>query len=211
MPGEHVDLCGLRPGRGEPRRRHRHHGRRRGRACRHRLWLRGDSGSLDRDATRQGGHRELSLLKRIPVTSRPFLSKGRHERKRCRWKTPRSPSKRLYSRPVPSYQQPLILPLIIRNQAFSSVAKRRFSKLFSTYLTCRNVAFCSEALQTVKGQKIFPLDSFDSAVPLFQLHPVFDADSSQAPSGNTMSRFVGLGDKSWYNFKNSFQTQRVEF
>lgn len=26
-----------------------------------------------------------------------------------------------------------------------------------------------------------------------------------------MSRFVGLGDKSWDNFKNYFQTQDVEF
>ena len=50
-----------------------------------------------------------------------------------------------------------------------------------------------------------------SAVPSFQLHPVFSAVSSRAPPSNTVSRFVGLRDKSWDNFKNYFQTQGLEF
>ena len=56
-----------------------------------------------------------------------------------------------------------------------------------------------------------PLDGFGSAVPSFQLRPVFGAVSSQVPPGNAMSCFVGLGDKSWDNFKNFFQTQGFEF
>ena len=58
---------------------------------------------------------------------------------------------------------------------------------------------------------LFPLDGFDSAVPSFQLRPVFGAVSNRVPPGNAMSRFVGLGDKSWDNFKNYFETQDVEF
>ena len=58
---------------------------------------------------------------------------------------------------------------------------------------------------------LLPLDGFGSAVPSFQLHPVFDAVSSRVPSGNAMSRFVVFGDKSWDNFRNFFQTQDVEF
>ena len=58
---------------------------------------------------------------------------------------------------------------------------------------------------------LLPLDGFGSAVPSFQLHPVFGAVSSRVPPGNAMSCFVGLEDKSWDNFKNSFQTQDVEF
>ena len=58
---------------------------------------------------------------------------------------------------------------------------------------------------------LFPLGGSVSAVPSFQLRPVFSAVSSRVPSGGTMSRFVGPGDKSWDNFKNFFQTQDVEF
>lgn len=58
---------------------------------------------------------------------------------------------------------------------------------------------------------LFPLDGFGSAVPSFQLHPVFGAVSNRVPPGNAMSCFVGLGDKSRDNFKNFFQTQWVEF
>ena len=58
---------------------------------------------------------------------------------------------------------------------------------------------------------LFPLDGVDSAVPSFQLHPVFGAVSNRVPPGNAMSCFVGPGDKSWDNFKNFFQTQDVEF
>ena len=58
---------------------------------------------------------------------------------------------------------------------------------------------------------LFPLDGFGSAVPSLQLHPVFGAASNRVPPGDTMSRFVGFGDKSWDNFKNFFQTQGFEF
>ena len=58
---------------------------------------------------------------------------------------------------------------------------------------------------------LFPLDGFSSAVPSFQLRPVFGAVSSRVPPSNTMSCFVGFGDKSRDNFKNFFQTQGFEF
>ena len=58
---------------------------------------------------------------------------------------------------------------------------------------------------------LLPLDGFGSAVPSFQLHPVFGAASSRVPPGDTMSRFVGFGDKSWDNSKNYFQTQGFDF
>ena len=58
---------------------------------------------------------------------------------------------------------------------------------------------------------LFPLDGIGSSVPSLQLHPVFGAASNRVPPGNAMSCFVGLGNKSWGNFKNFFQTQDVEF
>ena len=58
---------------------------------------------------------------------------------------------------------------------------------------------------------LFPLDGFGSSVPSLQLHPVFGAASSRVPPGDTMSRFVGFGDKSWDNSNNFFQTQGFEF
>ena len=58
---------------------------------------------------------------------------------------------------------------------------------------------------------LFPLDGVGSSVPSLQLHPVFGAASSRVPLGDTMSRFVGFGDKSWDNSKNFFQTQGFEF
>ena len=58
---------------------------------------------------------------------------------------------------------------------------------------------------------LLPLDGFGSAVPSFQLHPVFAAVSNRVPSGSAMSCFVGFGDKSWDNSKNFFQTQGFEF
>ena len=59
--------------------------------------------------------------------------------------------------------------------------------------------------------RLLPLDGFGSSVPSLQLHPVFGAASSRVPPGDTMSRFVGFGDKSWDNSKNFFQTQGFEF
>ena len=58
---------------------------------------------------------------------------------------------------------------------------------------------------------LLPLDGVGSAVPSFQLHPVFGVVSNRMPPNNTMSCFVGFGDKSWDNFKNFFQTQCFEF
>lgn len=58
---------------------------------------------------------------------------------------------------------------------------------------------------------LLPLDGFGSAVPSFQLHPVFDSVSSRVPPRGSVSCFVDFGDKSWDNFKNFFQTQGVEF
>ena len=58
---------------------------------------------------------------------------------------------------------------------------------------------------------LLPLDGFGSAVLSFQFHPVFGAVSNRVPPGDTMSRFVGFGDKSWDNSKNFFQTQGFEF
>ena len=75
--------------------------------------------------------------------------------------------------------------------------------------TQRHVA----ALKSAGQSPIFllPLDGFSFTVPTFQLHPVFDAVSNRVPPSNTMSCFIGFGDKSWDNFKNHFQTQSIEF
>lgn len=69
----------------------------------------------------------------------------------------------------------------------------------------------SDTIFFYRTSVLFPLDGFGSAVPSFQLHPVFSAVSNRMPSGNAMLCFVGFGDKSWDNFKNFFQTQDVEF
>ena len=58
---------------------------------------------------------------------------------------------------------------------------------------------------------LLPLDGFSSAVPSFQLRPVFGVASSRVPLGNAVSCFIGFGDKSRDNFKNFFQTQGFEF
>ena len=58
---------------------------------------------------------------------------------------------------------------------------------------------------------LFPLDGSGSAVPSFQLRPVFGGVSKRVPPDDTTSRFVGFGDKSWDNSKNFFQTQGFEF
>lgn len=51
---------------------------------------------------------------------------------------------------------------------------------------------------------LFPLDGVGSAVPSFQLHPVFGIDTERVPPNDAMSRFVGFGDKSWDNLKKLF-------
>ena len=75
--------------------------------------------------------------------------------------------------------------------------------------TQRHSAALKNAGQNPVG--LLPLDGFGSAVPSFQLRPVFGVVSSRVPPGNAMSRFVGFGDKSWDNSKNFFQTQGFEF
>ena len=47
-----------------------------------------------------------------------------------------------------------------------------------------------------KSYLLFPLDGFGSAVPPFQLHPVFGIGTERVPPSRTMSCFVGFGDKS---------------
>ena len=63
----------------------------------------------------------------------------------------------------------------------------------------------------ITRESLFPLGGFGSAVPSFQLRPVFGAVSSRAPPGDSLSRFIGFGDKSRDNSKNYFQTQGFEF
>lgn len=52
--------------------------------------------------------------------------------------------------------------------------------------------------------RLLPLDGVGSAVPSFQLHPVFGIDTERVPPNDAMSRFVGFGDKSWDNLKKLF-------
>ena len=75
--------------------------------------------------------------------------------------------------------------------------------------TQRHGAALKSASQSPIG--LLPLDGFGSAASSFQLRPVFAADSNRVPPSNTMSCFVGSGDKSRDNFRNFFQTQDVEF
>ena len=65
--------------------------------------------------------------------------------------------------------------------------------------------------RAVLDPRLLPLDGVGSAVPSFQLHPVFGIDTERVPPNDAMSRFVGFGDKSWDNLKNFFQTQGFEF
>ena len=69
----------------------------------------------------------------------------------------------------------------------------------------------SDTIFFYRTSVLFPLDGFGSAVPSFQLHPVFGIDTERVPPNVAMSRFVGFGDKSWDNLKNFFQTQGFEF
>jgi hypothetical protein len=71
--------------------------------------------------------------------------------------------------------------------------------------------FCLSQTDTLLYRYLFPLDGVGSAVPSFQLHPVFGIDTERVPPNDAMSRFVGFGDKSWDDLKNFFQTQGFEF
>lgn len=78
----------------------------------------------------------------------------------------------------------------------------------------RNETQRHSAALKIAGQNpigLLPLDGFSFTVPAFQLSSVFDAVSNRVPPSNTMSCFIGFGDKSWDNFKNHFQTQSIEF
>ena len=75
--------------------------------------------------------------------------------------------------------------------------------------TQRHSAALKSAGQSSIG--LLPLGGSGSAVPLFQLHPVFGAVSNRMPPGSTTWLFVDFGDKSWDSFKNSFQTHEFEF
>ena len=102
-----------------------------------------------------------------------------------------------------------------------SLRTRGFGGRYSRYFAggfvlrrCRNSTrrYSAAPKREFRSQlPLFPLDGFGSAVPSFQLHPVFAAVSNRVPSGNAMSCFVGFGDKSWDNSKNFFQTQGFEF
>ena len=61
------------------------------------------------------------------------------------------------------------------------------------------------------GLFLSPLDDFGSAVPSFRLHPVFGAVSNRVPLGDTLSRFVGFGDKSRDNSKTIFELRALSF
>ena len=102
-----------------------------------------------------------------------------------------------------------------------SLRTRGFGGRYSRYFAggfvlrrCRNSTrrYSAAPKREFRSQlPLFPLDGYSFAAPSFQLHPVFGAASSRVPPGDTMSRFVGFGDKSWDNSKNFFQTQGFEF
>ena len=82
--------------------------------------------------------------------------------------------------------------------------------------SCKLLGYITECTKQgawvlVRQIPLLPLDGFGSAVPSFQLHPVFGAVSNRVPPSITMSCFIGFGDKSWDNSKNFFQTQGFEF
>ena len=80
---------------------------------------------------------------------------------------------------------------------------RRRWRLCRDSRTKRNSAVqCGTQKCRSKPYQLLPLDCFSSAVPSFQLHPVFGAISNRVPPSNTMSCSIAFGDKSWDNFKN---------
>lgn len=81
----------------------------------------------------------------------------------------------------------------------------------STHDAVRHGCYLGCHARMLRVFPLFPLSGSVSAVPSFQLRPVFSVVSSRVSPGDTMSCFVGPGDKSWDNFKNYFQTQGLEF
>lgn len=102
-----------------------------------------------------------------------------------------------------------------------SLRTRGFGGRYSRYFAggfvlrrCRNSTrrYSAAPKREFRSQlPLFPLDGYSFAAPSFQLRLVFGAVSSRVPPGDAMSRFVGLGDKSWDNSKNFFRTQGFEF
>ena len=127
---------------------------------------------------------------------------------------------RWYSR-LPNLRKPIFAPIYSRLLTWVNTVYRGSGGRYSRYFAggfalrrCRNSIRRYSAAPKCEFRSQFlllPLDGFGSAVPSFQLHPVFGAVSNRVPPGNAMSCFVGLGDKSWDNSKNFFQTQDVEF
>ena len=66
-------------------------------------------------------------------------------------------------------------------------------------------------IKHISLKNLFPLDGVGSAVPSFQLHPVFGIDTERVPPNDAMSRFVGFGDKSWDNLKTFFKLRALSF
>ena len=101
----------------------------------------------------------------------------------------------------------------LRTKGFGGRYSRYFAGGFALWRRRNSIRWYSAApKREFRSQfPLFPLDGFGSAVPSFQLHPVFGSVSSRVPPSNTVSRFVGFGDKSWDNSKNFFQTQGFEF
>ena len=100
-----------------------------------------------------------------------------------------------------------------RTRGFESCYSHYFAGGFVMTLVRNETQRHSAALK-IAGQNpvvLLPLDGVGSAVPSFQLHPVFGIDTERVPPNDAMSRFVGFGDNSWDNFKNFFQTQGFEF
>ena len=58
---------------------------------------------------------------------------------------------------------------------------------------------------------LLPLNGVGSVVPSFQLHPVFRGRPRQVLPSNTMSRFVGFGDKSRDSFKKHLKLRVLSF
>ena len=110
-----------------------------------------------------------------------------------------------------------VFPLVNWANAVDRGSGGRYSRYFADGFAlqrCRNSIRQYSAAPKCEFRSHFPLlplDGFGSSVPSLQLHPVFAAASSRVPPGDTMSRFVGFGDKSWDNSKNFFQTQGFEF
>ena len=101
----------------------------------------------------------------------------------------------------------------LRTRGFGGRYSRYFAGGFALR-RCRNSIrrYSAAPKREFRSQfPLFPLDGFGSAVPSFQLHPVFGIDTERVPPNDAMSRFVGFGDKSWDNLKNFFQTQGFEF